>query len=81
VTSSPYLVAISGGSGSGKTTTAAQLVGLLRPLTARIVSQDDYYKDTDKKNKSAGFRLRKGMQLIKKLAQEIRMESLGKADS
>jgi len=46
VTSSPYLVAISGGSGSGKTTTAAQLVGLLRPLTARIVSQDDYYKDS-----------------------------------
>jgi len=40
------LVAISGGSGSGKTTTAAQLVGLLRPLTARIVSQDDYYKDS-----------------------------------
>jgi hypothetical protein len=43
--------------------------------------EDDYYKDIDKKNKSAGFRLRKGMQLIKKLAQEIRVESLGKADS
>lgn len=43
--------------------------------------EKDYYQDKDKKNKSAGFRLRKGMQLIKKLAQEIRLESLGKADS
>jgi uridine kinase len=42
----PFIVAISGGSGSGKTTTAAQLIGLLAPLDAKLISQDDYYKDS-----------------------------------
>jgi uridine kinase len=42
----PFIVAITGGSGSGKTTTAGQLVELLRPLEAQLISQDDYYKDS-----------------------------------
>lgn len=42
----PFIVALTGGSGSGKTTTAGQLVELLKPLQARIISQDDYYKDS-----------------------------------
>jgi uridine kinase len=42
----PFIVAISGGSGSGKTTTASQLIGLLAPLSAKLISQDDYYKDS-----------------------------------
>ena len=44
--SGPYIVAITGGSGSGKTTTAGQLLDLLRPLTAQLISQDDYYKNS-----------------------------------
>lgn len=42
----PFLVAITGGSGSGKTTTAGQLPDLLAPYGADILSQDDYYKDS-----------------------------------
>lgn len=42
----PFIVAITGGSGSGKTTTAGQLIGLLKPLHAQLISQDDYYKNS-----------------------------------
>lgn len=42
----PFIVAITGGSGSGKTTTAGQLLDLLRPLNAQLISQDDYYKNS-----------------------------------
>jgi uridine kinase len=42
----PFIVAITGGSGSGKTTTAGQLAELLKPLEAQLISQDDYYKDS-----------------------------------
>jgi uridine kinase len=42
----PFIVAITGGSGSGKTTTAGQLVDLLKPLAAQLISQDDYYKNS-----------------------------------
>jgi uridine kinase len=40
------MVAIAGGSGSGKSTTAAHLPQMLSPLSVQIVSQDDYYKDS-----------------------------------
>jgi uridine kinase len=42
----PFIVAITGGSGSGKTTTAGQLIDLLKPLSAQLISQDDYYKNS-----------------------------------
>lgn len=42
----PFVVAITGGSGSGKTTTARQLVELLAPLGADLLSEDSYYKDS-----------------------------------
>jgi hypothetical protein len=41
----------------------------------------DYYKSVNNKNKSAGLRLRKGMQDLKKLAQEVRLESFEKEKS
>lgn len=41
----PFVVALAGGSGSGKTTTARQLVDLLAPLGADVLAQDDYYRD------------------------------------
>lgn len=46
MTERPFIVAITGGSGSGKTTTAGQLLDLLKPLKAQLISQDDYYKNS-----------------------------------
>jgi uridine kinase len=46
ISQAPFIVAITGGSGSGKTTTAGQLVDLLKPLSAQLISQDDYYKNS-----------------------------------
>ncbi|MEQ8626072.1 histone H1 [Ekhidna sp.] len=37
--------------------------------------EDDFEKFYDKKNNAAGTRVRKGMQDIKNLAQEIRLEA------
>jgi len=39
------LVAVTGGSGSGKSTFAAALVGALKPGCAQVVSEDWYYRD------------------------------------
>lgn len=46
-----------------------------------LTLESDYYKSVNNKNKSAGLRLRKGMQLLKQLAQEVRLESLEKEKS
>ncbi len=39
------LIAITGGSGSGKTTAAKKLQNILGPEKCKILSQDNYYKD------------------------------------
>ncbi|MEM1000860.1 MAG: histone H1 [Bacteroidota bacterium] len=39
-----------------------------------LTLQDDFSKFYDKNNKAAGTRVRKGMQELKNLAQEIRKE-------
>jgi hypothetical protein len=44
----------------------------LRELVASL--EDDFSKFFEKGNKAAGTRVRKGMQDLKKLAQEIRVE-------
>ncbi|WPP48393.1 uridine kinase family protein [Catalinimonas niigatensis] len=41
----PYVVGISGGSGSGKTRVLSWLQGLLSPDTICLFSQDNYYRD------------------------------------
>lgn len=41
----PLLIALSGGSGSCKTTVANALVPALAPLRAYVLSEDDYYRD------------------------------------
>jgi uridine kinase len=41
----PTLVALTGGSGSAKTTVAMALVQALLPLRAAVLSEDDYYRD------------------------------------
>ncbi|CCM10070.1 histone H1 [Candidatus Cardinium hertigii] len=38
--------------------------------------EDEFYKFYEKNNKAAGGRIRKGMQTLKKIAQEIRMNVL-----
>lgn len=45
--SKPFLIGITGGSGSGKTTIAQRLFEILSPDCTNI-SEDDYYKDTSK---------------------------------
>lgn len=44
----------------------------LRELVASL--EDDFTKFYDKGNKAAGTRVRKGMQDVKKLAQDIRVD-------
>jgi uridine kinase len=41
----PFVVAISGGSGSGKTTIARAVIEALKPREALLVPEDDYYRD------------------------------------
>ena len=45
--SKPFLIGITGGSGTGKTTIAQRLFETLSP-DCTILSEDDYYKDTSK---------------------------------
>ncbi len=52
-----------------------QLIELLQSLEA------DFEKFYDKGNNAAGTRIRKGMQDLKNLAQEIRIEVQGRKDS
>ncbi len=42
---------------------------------------DDFSKFYDKGNKAAGTRVRKGMQELKKMAQEIRVEVQGRKNA
>ncbi|MFN7094772.1 MAG: hypothetical protein ACK4M7_05345 [Burkholderiales bacterium] len=43
--------------------------------------EDDFVKFYDKGNKTAGTRIRKGMQELKELAQKIRLDVQGKKNS
>ncbi len=40
-----FVIAIGGGSASGKTTLAALLPGALAPLSTVVIAEDDYYRD------------------------------------
>jgi uridine kinase len=40
-----FVIAIGGGSASGKTTLAGALPGALVPLSSALIAEDDYYKD------------------------------------
>ena len=44
----PLLIAIGGGSGSGKTTVAKQIAGLLGSKEVTLIHLDNYYKDNSK---------------------------------
>jgi uridine kinase len=50
----PKIIAISGGSGSGKTTAAKMLQTLLGEENCQILSQDNYYKDQSRHFKGDG---------------------------
>ena len=43
----PFIVGITGGSASGKTTFLKKLIGAFEPSQICLVSQDNYYKDRD----------------------------------
>ncbi len=51
--SKPYIIGITGGSGSGKTTFIEHLRKLFLPSEVCIISQDDYYRPRDKQKKDA----------------------------
>ncbi|MGE0790803.1 MAG: uridine kinase [Sandaracinaceae bacterium] len=41
----PYVVGVAGGTGSGKTTVAARIVGALSPEHVLVLQHDNYYRD------------------------------------
>lgn len=45
MTSTPFVVGVAGGSGSGKTTVARKLVARFHAQPVRLIPQDAYYKD------------------------------------
>ena len=51
--SKPYIIGITGGSGSGKTTFLEELIGSFSSDDICIISQDDYYRPKDEQVKDA----------------------------
>ena len=51
--SKPYIIGITGGSGSGKTTFLKELIGSFSSDDICIISQDDYYRPKDEQVKDA----------------------------
>ncbi|HHM21472.1 MAG TPA: uridine kinase, partial [Bacteroidetes bacterium] len=49
----PYLIGISGGSGSGKTTFIRELRSVFKQTDLCIISQDDYYFPKEQQRKDA----------------------------
>jgi uridine kinase len=74
----PYLVGITGGSGSGKTTFINELLKLMAPKSVSLLSQDNYYKaiefQSQDANKVENFDLPSSLDLDKFYQDVLRLK-------